>query len=66
VVGLFGGNLLELGTFMYRNDEFFMLLARKPENAHDFLENATHGVHHDQSDPGGGRPAVPLKPTRKQ
>jgi uroporphyrinogen decarboxylase len=30
VVGLFGGNLLELGQFMYRNDNFFMLMAGEP------------------------------------
>jgi uroporphyrinogen decarboxylase len=41
IIGLFGGNLLEMGTFMYRNDEFFMLLAAEPESAHDFLEQAT-------------------------
>jgi uroporphyrinogen decarboxylase len=41
MIGLFGGNLLEMGTFMYRNDEFFMLLAGEPEAAHDFLEKTT-------------------------
>jgi len=41
IIGLFGGNLLEMGTFMYRNDEFFMLLAGEPEAAHDFLEKTT-------------------------
>ncbi len=40
VLGLFGGNLLELGQFMYRNDNFFMLLASEPGEAHDFLEEA--------------------------
>jgi uroporphyrinogen decarboxylase len=38
ILGLFGGNLLELGQFMYRNDNFFMLLAAEPDRAHDFLE----------------------------
>jgi uroporphyrinogen decarboxylase len=38
ILGLFGGNLLELGQFMYRNDNFFMLLAGEPDRAHDFLE----------------------------
>jgi uroporphyrinogen decarboxylase len=38
IIGLFGGNLLELGQFMYRNDNFFMLLAGEPDRAHDFLE----------------------------
>ncbi|MCF7837239.1 MAG: methyltransferase, partial [Candidatus Marinimicrobia bacterium] len=41
LLGLFGGNLLEMGTFMYRNDEFFMLLAGDPAAAHDFLEHTT-------------------------
>jgi len=40
-LGLFGGNLLEMGTFMYRNDEFFMLLAGDPDAARDFLEHTT-------------------------
>jgi len=43
ILGLFGGNLLEIGQFMYRNDNFFMLLAGEPERAHDFLE---HLVEH--------------------
>jgi len=38
VIGLFGGNLLELGQFLYRNDNFFMLLAGEPEKAHAFLD----------------------------
>ena len=41
MIGLFGGNLLEMGMFMYRNDEFFMLLAGEPEDASDFLEKTT-------------------------
>ena len=41
LIGLFGGNLLEMGTFMYRNDDFFMLLAGAPDVAHDFLEKTT-------------------------
>jgi len=43
ILALFGGNLLEVGQFMYRNDNFFMLLAGEPERAHDFLE---HVVEH--------------------
>ncbi len=39
ILALFGGNLLEVGQFMYRNDNFFMLLAGEPERAHDFLEH---------------------------
>ena len=38
VLGLFGGNLLELGQFLYRNDNFFMLLAGEPREAHRFLD----------------------------
>lgn len=38
VLGLFGGNLLEFGQFMYRNDNFFMLLAVEPKKAHAFLD----------------------------
>ena len=41
IVGLFGGNLLELGQFLYRNDNFFLLLAGEPERAHAFLDKAT-------------------------
>ncbi|MBN1293209.1 MAG: methyltransferase [Candidatus Latescibacteria bacterium] len=38
ILGLFGGNLLEFGQFMYRNDNFFILLAAEPEKAHAFLD----------------------------
>ena len=38
IIGLFGGNLLELGQFLYRNDGFLMLLAADPTRAHDFLD----------------------------
>lgn len=38
VLGLFGGNLLEIGQYFYRNDNFFMLLAGEPERAHRFLD----------------------------
>lgn len=41
IIGLFGGNLLETGQFLYRNDNFFMLLAGEPDKAHDFLEKLT-------------------------
>lgn len=40
VIGLFGGNLLELGQFLYRNDNFFLLLAGNPRRAHEFLDRA--------------------------
>ncbi len=38
ILGLFGGNLLEMGQFFYRNDNFLMLLAGNPKRAHEFLD----------------------------
>ena len=38
IIGLFGGNLLETGQFLFRNDNFFMMLAAEPERAHRFLD----------------------------
>jgi len=38
VIGLFGGNLLEMGQFLYRNDNFFLLLAGEPARAEAFLD----------------------------
>jgi len=38
IIGLFGGNLLETGQMLFRNDIFLMLLAGEPEQAHAFLE----------------------------
>ncbi len=38
IIGLFGGNLLELGQWFYRNDNFLMLLAGDPGRAHRFLD----------------------------
>jgi len=38
VIGLFGGNLFEIGQFLYRNDQFMMLLAGEPRHAHRFLD----------------------------
>lgn len=38
ILGLFGGNLLEIGQYFYRNDNFFLLLAGEPERAHHFLD----------------------------
>jgi uroporphyrinogen decarboxylase len=38
ILGLFGGNLLEMGQFYYRMDNFLMLLAGEPERAHRFLD----------------------------
>ena len=38
ILALFGGNLLETGQFLYRNDKFLMLLAGDPKRAHAFLD----------------------------
>ena len=38
IIGLFGGNLLEVGQFLFRNDGFFLLLAGEPDQAHAFLD----------------------------
>jgi uroporphyrinogen decarboxylase len=38
IIGLFGGNLFEVGMFLYRNDRFMMLLASEPQHAHRFLD----------------------------
>jgi uroporphyrinogen decarboxylase len=38
IIGLFGGNLFEVGHFLYRNDQFMMLLAAEPQQAHRFLD----------------------------
>ncbi len=44
IIGLFGGNLLEIGQFLYRNDNFLMLLAGEPARAHAFLDKLVE--HH--------------------
>lgn len=41
IIGLFGGNLLECGQFLYRNDNFYMLLAGDPDRAERVLDNLT-------------------------
>jgi uroporphyrinogen decarboxylase len=38
IIGLFGGNLLETGQFLWRNDNFLMLLAAEPGRVHAFLD----------------------------
>jgi uroporphyrinogen decarboxylase len=38
IIGLFGGNLLEMGQFYYRMDGFLMMLAGEPQRAHRFLD----------------------------
>ncbi len=40
IIGLFGGSLVELGHFLFRHDNFFMMLAAEPERAHRFLDEA--------------------------
>jgi len=41
LIGLFGGNLLECGQFLYRIDNFLMLLAGNPRRAHEMLDRLT-------------------------
>lgn len=38
ILGLFGGNLLEIGQFLFRTDQFFLLLAAQPRKADAFLD----------------------------
>jgi uroporphyrinogen decarboxylase len=38
IIGLFGGNLLEMGQFLWRNDNFLMLMAAEPQRVHAFLD----------------------------
>jgi uroporphyrinogen decarboxylase len=38
IIGVFGANLLEMGQFFYRMDNFLMLLAAEPQRAHRFLD----------------------------
>lgn len=38
IVGLFGGNLLEMGQWHYRMDNFLVMLAGEPRRAHRFLD----------------------------
>ena len=46
IIGLFGGNLFEIGQFLYRNDVFMMLLAGEPQRAHRFLDKLVE-IHLD-------------------
>src|ERR1035438_2417560 len=66
IIGLFGGNLLEFGQFLYRNDNFFMLLAGEPERAHYFLdrliERHLRNLERFLGAAGGGPEARPLLP----
>jgi uroporphyrinogen decarboxylase len=38
IIGVFGANLLEMGQFFYRMDNFLMLLASEPQRVHRFLD----------------------------
>jgi len=38
IIALFGGNLIELGQFLFRHDNFLMMLAAEPHKAHSFLD----------------------------
>ena len=38
ILGLFGGNLLEMGQFYYRMDNFLAMLGEDPARAHRFLD----------------------------
>jgi uroporphyrinogen decarboxylase len=38
ILALFGGNLLETGQMLFRNDNFLMMLVAEPARAHDFLD----------------------------
>jgi uroporphyrinogen decarboxylase len=40
IIGLFGGNLLELGQTLFGMQNFFTLLASEPARAHHFLDRA--------------------------
>lgn len=41
ILGLFGGNLMEWGQFLFRMDNFLMQLAMDPERMHRFLDALT-------------------------
>jgi uroporphyrinogen decarboxylase len=41
VLGLFGGNLMETGQFLFRIDRFLMQLAAEPARMHRFLDRLT-------------------------
>jgi len=41
IIGLFGGNLMEWGQFLFRMDSFLMRLAMEPARMHRFLDKLT-------------------------
>jgi uroporphyrinogen decarboxylase len=46
ILGLFGGNLLELGQMLFRNDNFLLLMAAEPSRVHRFLDRMVE-IHLD-------------------
>lgn len=38
IIGLFGGNLLEIGQMLFKMDQFLMMLAGEPRRVHRFLD----------------------------
>jgi uroporphyrinogen decarboxylase len=38
IIGLFGGNLFEMGQFLYRLDNFLLMMAAEPQRVHRFLD----------------------------
>lgn len=44
IIGLFGGNLLEIGEFLFRMDRFLEMLVGDPKAVHDFLDRLVE--HH--------------------
>ena len=44
IIGLFGGNLLELGQMFFRMDQFLMMLRGNPDLVNDFLDRLL--AHH--------------------
>ncbi len=44
ILALFGGNLLETGQMLFRNDNFLMMLAAEPSRVHEFLDRVVE-VH---------------------
>jgi uroporphyrinogen decarboxylase len=41
IVAVYGGNLIELGQFLYGMENFLTMLAGEPQRAHRFLDQAT-------------------------
>ena len=67
IIGLFGGNLLEIGQFLFRNDNFFVLLANEPEQAAEFLDRLTeHHLREPGALPGPRRAIHRRDPLRRR